>query len=102
MNPESGDRFLRNTTARFRVRADARPGMTSPKSAAPRQPPHHLVELFEIAVADLHGAAGITMIDADAQAQRIGHALLQSDSVGVLGLAAAARLLRLPLRHALL
>src|ERR1700730_5678176 len=71
-------------------------------SAAPRQPPHHLVELIEAAVADLHGAAGIAMVDVDVEPERIGDALLQRDGVGILGLAAGGpRLLRLALRHAL-
>src|SRR5580700_2068400 len=71
--------------------------------AAPRQPPHHLVELLEVAVADLHAAAGVAMVDADVEPERIGDALLERDGVGVLGLTAAggARLLRLALRHAL-
>ena len=67
-----------------------------------RQPPHHLVELLEVAVADLHGAAGIAVIDGDGEAERVADALFQRERVGVLGLAAAAaRLLRLALRHAL-
>src|SRR5690349_24382798 len=71
--------------------------------AAPRQPPHHLVELLEVAVADLHAAAGIAMVDADVQPERIGDALLQRDCIGILGLAAAGgpRFLRLAFRHAL-
>src|ERR1700745_4157060 len=100
-NPESGDYFLRTIAARFRVRANARPGMTKFSSATPRQPPHHLVELLEVAVADLHGAAGIAMVDADGQAQRVADALLQRDRVGVLLLGCAARLLCLSCRHAL-
>src|SRR6185437_16377015 len=71
--------------------------------AAPRQPPHHLVELLEVAVADLHGAAGIAMVDTNSEPERIGDALLQRDGVGILGLAAAGspRFLRLAFRHAL-
>src|SRR5882724_10319607 len=54
--------------------------MTEPmKLAAPRQPPHHLVELVEAAVTDLHGTAGIAMIDVDVQPERIGDAFLQRD-----------------------
>ena len=64
------------------------------------QPPHDLVELIEVAVADVHGAAGIAVIDADRKAERVADALFQRDRVGVLHLA-AARLLRLALRHAL-
>src|SRR5215475_4899796 len=73
------------------------------RSATPRQPPHHLVELLEVAVADLHASAGIAVVDADSEPERIGNALFQRDGVGVLGLATAAgpRLLRLALRHAL-
>ena len=63
------------------------------------QPPHHFVELLEVAVADLDGAAGIAMIDADREPERVADALLQRDRVGILRLA-AARLLRLALRHA--
>src|ERR1700757_2767031 len=67
-----------------------------------RQPLHDLVELLEIAVADLDGAAGIAVMDRDAKSERIADALFQRQRIGVLGTAAArARLLRLALRHAL-
>ena len=48
----------------------------------------------------LHGAAGIAVIDADRKAERVADALFQRDRVRVFDLA-AARLLRLALRHAL-
>ena len=53
------------------------------------QPPHHFVELFEIAVADLHAAAGIAVVDADGKPERVADAFLQRDRVGILHLAAA-------------
>src|SRR5439155_18524508 len=61
-----------------------------------RQPAHHLVELLEIAVADLNGAAGIAVVDGHSKTERIADALFQRDRVGILDLpAAAASLLRL-------
>ena len=72
--------------------------------AAPlRQPPHHFVELFEVAIADLDGAAGVAVIDGHGKTERVADALFQRDRVGIFCLAAAARprLLRLALRHAL-
>src|SRR6201996_8835042 len=100
MNPESGDYFLKTITTRFRVRAHARPGMTKFKSTAPREAPHHFVELLEVAVADLHRAAGVAVIDADVEPERIRDALLERDGVGILCLAGTACLLRLALRYA--
>src|SRR5262245_2532430 len=80
-------------------------GCRSPESGRPREPPHQLVELLEALVADLHGPAGIAVVDGDVQAQRIADALLKCERVGVLLLggaaATSARLLRLALRHAL-
>src|SRR5258708_24984567 len=64
------------------------------------QPPHNLVELFEITVAEVHGAAGIAVIDADREPERVAYALFQRDRIRVLCLAAAL-LLRFALRHAL-
>src|SRR5258705_11962149 len=76
----------------------------APPSASLRQPSHHLVELFEVSVADLDGAAGIAVADAHGKTERVAHALFQRDRIGILRLApaAAAGLLRLALRHALL
>src|SRR5207247_1707555 len=72
------------------------------RSAPLRQPPHHLVELFEVAVADLDGAAGVAVVDGHGKTERIAHPLFQRDRVGILDLpTAAAGLLRLALRHAL-
>ena len=64
------------------------------QSAAPRQPPHHLVKLLEVAVADLHRAAGIAVVDADGKPERVADPLLERDRVGILGLGGcrAARL----------
>src|ERR1700761_642196 len=84
----------------IRVRAHARPGMTKFKLTAPREAPHHFVELLEVAVADLHRAAGVAVIDADVEPERIRDALLQRDRVGILCLAGTACLLRLALRYA--
>src|ERR1700754_4305298 len=58
------------------------------------QPSQNLVELFELAIADVHGAAAFAMIDADGKPERIADAFLERDRVGILHLA-AARLLRL-------
>src|ERR1700751_802869 len=65
------------------------------------QPSHDVVELIEIAIADMHGAAGIAVIDADGEPKRIADALLQCHRVRVLYLAAAPRLKRLARGHAL-
>ena len=46
------------------------------------QPPHDLVELLEFAVADVHGAAGIAVIDADREPERVADALFQRDRIG--------------------
>src|SRR4051794_36769362 len=62
------------------------------------QPPQNIVELLELAVADVHGAAAVAVIYADGKPERIADALLERDRVGVLHLA-AARLLRLALRN---
>src|SRR6266850_6376483 len=70
------------------------------KSAPLVQPSQDLVELFKVPVADLYGAAGIAVIDADRKAERVAHALFQRDRVGGFDLA-AARLLRLALGHTL-
>ena len=77
--------YLRRATRL--LRRSRSPAMTRTRSAASlRQPPHHLVELFEVAVADLDGAAGIAVIDGDGEAERIADALLQRDRVGILAL----------------
>ena len=44
------------------------------------QPPHHLVELFKGAVADVHGAALAAVVDVDRKPERIGKLLLQRDA----------------------
>src|SRR6202171_226085 len=64
------------------------------------QSPHNLVELFEVAVADVHGAAGIAVIDVDHKAERIADAFFQRDRIGIFHLA-AARFLGFALRHTL-
>src|SRR6266850_4993087 len=64
------------------------------------QPSQNLVELFKVPVADVDGAPGVAVIDADRKAERIAHALFQRDRVRGFVLA-AARLLRLALRHPL-
>src|ERR1700738_2618177 len=64
------------------------------------QSPHHLVQLIEVAIANVDGAAGVAVIDIDRKSQRVADALFQRDRVGILGLA-ATRLLRLGFRHAL-
>ena len=48
------------------------------------QPPHHVVELVEVAVADHKRAAAFAVLDGDAEAERVGEALLQRQRVGVL------------------
>src|SRR5882757_8102309 len=58
------------------------------------QPPQNFVELFEVAVADVHGATAVAVIDADGKPERIADAFLERDRVGVFHLA-TARLLRL-------
>ena len=52
-------------------------------SPLPRQPPHHFVELIEAAVADGERAAALAVFDGDAEAERVGNALLQRQRVGV-------------------
>ena len=64
------------------------------------QSPHDLIELIEVAVADVHGAAGIAVIDIDRKAERVADALFQRDRVGVFRLA-AARLLGFANRNTL-
>src|SRR5262245_30886280 len=66
-----------------------------------RQPLHHLVELIEVAIADLHAAAGVAVVDDDLEPERVADAALEVERVGVLLLGPRARLLRLALRHAL-
>src|SRR5882672_4168641 len=75
--------------------------MTAAKSALRDQPSHDLVELVEVAVADVHGAASLAVLDTDRQAKCVADALLQLDRIGVLHLAAAPRLLGFADRHAL-
>src|ERR1700682_5607383 len=70
------------------------------RSDALIQPSQNLVELFKVAVADVHSAAGIAVIDADRQPKRVADAFFQRDRIGIFHLA-AARLLRLALPHAL-
>src|SRR5258706_3236159 len=70
------------------------------KSAALIQPAHNLVERFEITVADVHGSAGISVIDADSEPELVAEALFQRDRIRVLCLA-ASRLLRFARLHAL-
>src|SRR5207247_8651172 len=41
------------------------------------QPPHDVIELLEVAVADVHGAPGIAVIDTDRSPERAAHALFQ-------------------------
>ena len=48
------------------------------------QPPHHVVELIEAAVADGERAAAVAVLDGDAEAERVGEALLQRQRVGIL------------------
>src|SRR3981081_931148 len=62
--------------------------------------PPSLAELFEVAVADVDGAAGIAVIDIDGKPKRVADALFQRHRVGVFHLA-AARLLPFANRHAL-
>ena len=71
--------------ARFARRACNRASnaMYCKTSAALRQPPHHLVELFEVAVADLDGAAGVAVADGHGKTERIADALFQRDRVGI-------------------
>ena len=54
-----------------------------------RQPPHHFVELFEVAVADLNGAAGIAMVDGHGKPERVADAFFQRQRIRILRLAAA-------------
>src|SRR5258705_11974589 len=78
------------------------PGTTD-TSAPLWQPRHHFVELLEVAIADLDGAAGVAVVDGHGKTKCIADALLQRDRVGIFCLAAAGgpRLLRLAFRHAL-
>src|SRR5206468_11516284 len=73
------------------------------RSAPLRQPSHHLVELFEVAVADLDGAAGVAVVDGHGKTEGIADALLQGNRVGIFCLPAAAApsLLRLAFRDTL-
>src|ERR1700722_3482915 len=66
----------------------------------PRQPAHDLVELIEIAVADVHGTAGVAMIDVDREPKGIAKPLLERDRIGVFH-GAAARLLGFAYGYAL-
>jgi hypothetical protein len=75
-------------------------GEVEAKSDALIQSPHDLIELIEVAVADVHGAAGIAVIDIDREAERVADALFQRDRVGVFGLA-ATRLLGFANRNTL-
>src|SRR5690242_3337001 len=65
------------------------------------QPPQDIVELLERGVADVHGAAGIAVVDADAEAEDIADLALERERVGILLRAAGARLLWFR-RHAFL
>ena len=77
------------------------PGQPSPDIAALIQativPPltlrfqlgHDLVELIEVAVADVHGAAGLPVVDTDSQAQRVADPFFQRHRIRVFLLAAA-------------
>src|SRR5947209_6156981 len=69
-------------------------------SAPPRQPPHHFVELFQVAVADLDAAAGIAVMNGDGETERVADAFFQRQRIRILDLAAAC-FLRLALGHAL-
>src|SRR3569832_1723391 len=70
----------------------------------PFQPAHYLVELFEVAVADLDGAAGVAVADGYGETERVADAFLKRDRVGIFCLAATTcpRLLRLAFRDAFL
>src|SRR5262245_47951555 len=76
--------------------------MTVGLNATLREPLHDLVELIEVAVADLDRAAGVAVTDGDLEPERVTDALLEVDRIRVLLLGPAARLLRLALGHALL
>src|SRR5437868_10688270 len=80
------------------LRQEAHPGNDN---LTPRmQPSHDLVELFEAAVADVHRAAGIAVINDDREAKRVADAFFQRNRVEVLYLATAC-FLRFPFRHPL-
>src|SRR3984885_8432703 len=68
------------------------------KSGFGTQPPHDIVKLIEVAVADVDDPAGLMMIDADGKPERVTDGFFQRHRVGILGLAAPC-LLRLALRH---
>src|ERR1700733_11870112 len=68
------------------------------KSGFGTQPPHDIVKLIEVAVADVDDPAGLMMIDADGKPERVTDGFFQRLRVGVLGLA-APRLLRLAFRY---
>ena len=50
-------------------------------STALRQPPHHFIELFEVAVVDLNAAAGIAMVDSHGQAKCVADAFFQCQTI---------------------
>src|SRR5882724_3031632 len=54
------------------------------ESAPLRQPAHHLVELFEVAIADLDGATGVAVVDGHSETECIADPLFQRDCVGIL------------------
>src|SRR5262249_39159232 len=56
------------------------------------EPPRDRIELIEIAVVDMHDAALAAMVDYDLEPERVGHTLLERDSVGVLAGARPAAL----------
>ena len=58
--------------------------MTEENSPLAFQPAHDVVELIEAAVADGERAAAVGVLDGDAEAERVGEALLQRQRVGVL------------------
>src|SRR5258708_36614771 len=60
-----------------------------------------IVELFAIRVADGHGAAGVAVVDADAESQNIADAAFERERAGILLAGARPRPLR-PRPHRLL
>src|SRR4051812_31019019 len=48
------------------------------------QPSQNLIELFEVAVLDVHGPARTLVVDLDAEAENVADALFQRQRVGVL------------------
>src|SRR5262245_15558087 len=62
-------------------------------SSACGQPPDHMVELIEASVVDVQDTPLIPVVDGDAQAQRIGQTLFQSERIRVLLDTRLARLL---------